>query len=80
MKRLTPRAAFVVAFGCLLALLGCGGVSDSSPDSGSGLPSASDGPRGFDPTATRMPHDSKSLTLSTDWQPPSPRRTQPARR
>lgn len=80
MNRFAVRVFLAAACACLLTLFGCSGVTDSSSVAGSGQPSASDERRRVDPTAARRPHESKSLTLSADWQPPSPTRTQPARR
>lgn len=80
MNRSAVRILLAAACGCLLTLLGCSGVTDSSSVASSGQPSLSDEPRRADPRAARTPHESKSLTLSADWQPPSPTRTQPARR
>ena len=80
MNRVAARMFLAVSCSCLLALFGCNVVTDSASVASSGPASATDAPGRVDPAATRKPHESKSLTLSPDWQPPSPTRTQPARR
>lgn len=70
------RFLCVLALGCLPNLSGCSAGRDSarsSDDAG-----ATQEEHRFDPTSTRTPTESKSLTLAPDWQPPAPTRTQPA--
>lgn len=66
--------ASFVACVLLLTLLGCSAKTDSktAPEAGTTVSP-------FDPTAPRTPTASKSLTLASSWQAPSPTRTQPAK-
>lgn len=76
MNRITHRFAFVTALASLLALLGCSGATDTPvPSPGSAVPTE----QRFDPTASRKPTPSRSLSLADNWTPPSPTRTRPAR-
>lgn len=67
----------VLASALLLTLAACSGVSDSR--GGATDASTPTEEHRFDPTASRTPQQSKSLTLSPDWQPPAPTRSRPAR-
>lgn len=73
----TLRFLFVAAIACLPTLSGCSARTDSTNPSNANDSSEE---HRFDPTATRKPKSSKSLTLAPDWQPPSPTRTQPGKR
>lgn len=64
----------IVASACLLALAACSGVTDSksSPDASEPNEPAR---RPFDPTVSRTPGPSKSLTMDPSWTPPAPTRS-----
>lgn len=69
------RSISALASACLLMIAACSGATDSGGTSRAVTPPQEER---FDPTVARTPKPSKSLTLSPDWQPPSPTRTQAA--
>jgi RHS repeat-associated protein len=71
------RIAGLLACAVATNVLGCSGDADSSP-APVAAPAATTEQAEHDPTVRRDPKQSKSLTLSSDWQPPAPTRTRPA--
>jgi RHS repeat-associated protein len=71
------RIAGLLACAVATNVLGCSGGSDSS-SAPAGAPADATEQTAHDPTVRREPKESKSLTLSSDWQPPAPTRTRPA--
>jgi RHS repeat-associated protein len=76
MKRII-RIAGLLACAVATNVLGCSGGTDSST-APAAAPLEATERRAHDPTARREPTQSKSLTLSSDWQPPAPTRTRSA--
>src|SRR5262245_65046366 len=68
-------------FTCAMSasVLGCSGGPDSSTAPAPAPAPLEATPLAHDPTVSRQPTQSKSLTLTPDWQPPSPTRTTSAR-
>ena len=79
MNQTMSRGLFLFACSCVLTALGCSGVSDAPLSNGAADAAAEQERPPFIPTVPRAPTPSKSLTMSPDWQPPSPTRTGPAR-
>ena len=77
--RITGLLACAVA----ASVLGCsstdsGSTSTDSREAPAAAPTSATERKPHDPTVPRVPKPSKSLTLASNWQPPSPTRTLPA--
>lgn len=71
------RMAAVLACAVAASVLACSGNTESSPPTPA-PPAEYTERKAHNPTERRAPTQSKSLTLSSDWQPPGPTRTRPA--